>query len=218
MCALQEVQLYDVDRQHWHQALQAGADIGGIAIPGPQLVLAAAGRDVLLWRGRLLMRKFRGVCAAAFQGLGFTAVAAVLLSRGPCYPLHLTPVVWCQPAQLTASFPRTASFPAHHASYASAGAPADVQQLSTAGGMVASATLEESAVRVRMIPPLETELRHPATIHITKHNQMHFGKTVLLGTQAVMPMSSWLQHRTLFLATCSCCGQLVCRACNSHIP
>jgi hypothetical protein len=65
VCALQEVQLYDVDRQHWHQALQAGAEIGSIAIPGPQLVLAAAGRDMLLWRGRLLMRKLRGVCFAA---------------------------------------------------------------------------------------------------------------------------------------------------------
>ncbi len=65
MSAPQEVQLYDVDRQHWQPELQAGAHIHALAMAGPQVLLAAAGRQVLLWREDRLMRRFKSAGAAA---------------------------------------------------------------------------------------------------------------------------------------------------------
>lgn len=65
VCTLQDVQLYDVDRQRWRQTLQAGAEVGGLTMAGPRLLLAAAGPEVLLWRGSRLMRRFHSAYAAA---------------------------------------------------------------------------------------------------------------------------------------------------------
>lgn len=91
VCALQEVQLYDVDRQRWRRALQAGAEIDGLAMVGPQLLLAAAGREVLLWLRARLMHRFQGACAA-------TAAACRALPLPPWpwrYHSSSPPAAWC---------------------------------------------------------------------------------------------------------------------------
>jgi hypothetical protein len=77
-----------------------------------------------------------------------------------------------------------------------------VQQLSTASGVVASATLQDSAVRVRIIPPLKTFVRHPATIRITKCDQLHFVNSLmncLVGYPSDDAINSWPQDCTLLL-------------------
>ena len=91
VCALQEVQLYNVDRQRWRPALQAGSEINGLAMAGPQLLLAAAGRDVLLWRGSCLMRSFQGERAAATarRAMPWNAVALLPLLATCCMGLLL---------------------------------------------------------------------------------------------------------------------------------
>lgn len=105
VCALQEVQLYDVE-QHWQPVLQAGAEIGGLAMAGPQLLLAAAGREVLLWRGPRLMRRFQGACAVAaarkaLPWLPWCCQHSSLPAACGFYSLSL------QLAQVTAPFCRT---------------------------------------------------------------------------------------------------------------
>jgi hypothetical protein len=72
---VQTVQLYDVDSRRWRPPFQRFPDalvheVSGLAMAGPHLTLAAAGREVLLWRGDRLMRRFQGAGAAASSRRG----------------------------------------------------------------------------------------------------------------------------------------------------
>jgi hypothetical protein len=91
VCALQEVQLYDVDRQRWRRALQAGAEIDGLTMVGPQLLLAAAGPEVLLWLRARLVHRFQSAFAAAAA-----ACRALQVPPSPCtYHCPSPPAACC---------------------------------------------------------------------------------------------------------------------------